>query len=135
MQAPVVITGPLHTLGVRTPEEYLERQRQHIAALRAALPEYSWREPWTSLATPAARISGGRWIVDCPCGNANSASHEWMLALCYECGAIYRSIVFPENREAIEQALLLRPEWRNRHWAPPETLDDLLAENAAHGVA
>ena len=82
---------------------------------------------------PAAYISASRWVVDCDCGNSPSASPEWGLAVCYECGAEY-SPIFPGDMEEAEKALLRR-EVKNRHYFPSkETAEDLKAENSKRGV-
>lgn len=135
MQAPTIITGPLFAHGVRTPEEYLARQREFIAQMRAAHPAYRWLDPWDAIGRPAAFISGGRWVLMCACGNAASVDPDWRLAACFECGAIYRSIELPADRAAIEAVLLRRPEMRTRNWRLPETLAFLEAENEEHGVS
>ncbi len=127
------ITGPRQAHGARTPDEYLEIQRTFIARLAA-----SGRAPVASTyAAPdgaAAYVSGGRWKVKCPCGNAPSASPEWDLACCLECGAIFRRLAWPPERAQIEALLLARPA-HARHWRPGETVAFLEAENAEHGVS
>lgn len=132
MQAPTIITGPLHAHGVRSGEEYLAKQRHHLGELRQAYPAYTWREPWTAIARPQAFISGGRWVVMCGCGNAPSADVEWTLAACFECGAIYYAFDVPTDRLEIEALLLARPEMRTRNWRPPETVAFLAAENVEY---
>jgi hypothetical protein len=44
------------------------------------------------------------------------------------------SIVWPADPEGIEALLAMRPARKNRNWLPGETLQELLAENAAHNV-
>jgi hypothetical protein len=94
----------------------------------------------TSLSEPLpAWVSGGRWIVMCPCGGAQLASRKEHRFFCVDClnaqvGGQWRTVRWPEEAEAIEAALLLRPEPHTRTWLPTETLADLLAENADHGV-
>lgn len=133
MLAPFTITGPLHAHGVRTAEEYRAYQAHHIRQLQAARPVGPWGDPHAVTDPIVAVISGGRWVVICVCGNAPSASPEWRLACCCECGRIYEAVSFPENREAIEAVLLLRPVSRTRNWVPSETVADLEHENVAHG--
>jgi hypothetical protein len=93
-----------------------------------------------SLSEPLpAWVSGGRWIVMCPCGGAQLASREDHRFFCVDClnaqvGGQWRTVTWPEDAEAIEAALLARPESHTRTWLPTETLSDLLAENAEHGV-
>ena len=82
-----------------------------------------------------ARVDFGRWLGDCPCGDAPVIDPEWSLACCLTCGAIYRAIVMPDDAKAIEAALLERPYPLNRFWFTYETVDDLRAETAANAVA
>ncbi len=94
---------------------------------------------------PAAYISDGRWVCDCDCGNCPSASPEWGIAICFECGSVWRPII-PREAEAAELVLLERPNPRNRHYLPAErpavrkglmraeTLDDIKNENVSHGL-
>jgi len=133
MQTQAIITGPLHAHGARSREEYLDKQRMHLTALERAYPHHGARPVWHVVGQVNARISGGRWIVDCPCANCPSASPEWNLAACFECGAVYEDVVFPADRERVEAMLVARPQPQNRHWFPHETLDDLARENVAHG--
>jgi hypothetical protein len=87
-----------------------------------------------------ARVYRGQWIVDCTC---NGAAYVWLdvpLTWCACCGNRYcggrwRRVALPPERAAIERMLLLRPDAANRNWQPGETVADLVAENAAHGVA
>jgi hypothetical protein len=94
----------------------------------------------TSLSSPLpAWVSGGRWIVMCPCGGAQLASREDHRFFCVDClnaqvGGQWRTVSWPDDAAAIEAALLRRPESYTRTWLPTETLTDLLAENAEHGV-
>jgi len=86
-----------------------------------------------------ARVEHGRWIVDCPdCKGAGFAWEDERLFMCQSCwnaavGGAWRPITFPAEREAIEAVLLARPLHTNRNWFPHETVDDLRAENVAHG--
>jgi hypothetical protein len=94
----------------------------------------------TSLGEPLpAWVSGGRWIVMCPCGGAQLAARDDHRFFCVDClnaqvGGQWRTVRWPDDAEAIEAALLRRPAPETRTWLPTETLSDLLAENAAHGV-
>ena len=95
----------------------------------------------TSLSEPLpAWVSGGRWIVMCPCGGAQLAAREDHRFFCVDClnaqvGGQWRTVAWPEDAEAIETALLARPAPETRTWLPTETLTDLLAENADHGLS
>ena len=128
------IGRPLHAHGVRTPGEYRERQRIHLAELRRARPAIVWGEPHDAIVQPLPFVSGGRWVVQCPCGNAPSADPGWRLACCFECGAIYADLAFPLEIAWIEALLLARPAQQNRHWFPHESVADLARENTEHGI-
>lgn len=90
----------------------------------------------------AARVNMGRWIADCP--DCNGAEFVWLdnpRLWCVGCrnaaiGGAWRAVTLPdaEDRAAIEAALVVRPNPANRNWQAPETVAELLAENAAMGV-
>lgn len=126
-----VIGTPLHAHAARTPGEYLDKQREHLRQSKQLRPDYAWGDPTESKEQIEAFVSGGRWVVMCCCGNAPSASPEWSLACCFECGLIYRDIVFPRDREAVEQAMLAQPmherQWIADHLPPDD--DAQPAEN------
>lgn len=42
-------------------------------------------------------------------------------------------ITWPADPQAIETLLAMRPHPKLQNWAPGETLEELLSENAAHG--
>ena len=105
-----------------------------------ALPE---RPPDDQLEHRKAFIDEGRWLVSCVCNSAAYVTPSHPYFLCAVCGARDWYIVdFPPDRAAIEAVLELRPERANQNWYPEgalpvqagETLDDLIAENRAHGV-
>jgi hypothetical protein len=79
-----------------------------------------------------AVINHGRWIVECSCRSARNVYPE-RLWWCPACGAGAVDVVWPDDAHAICAALASRP-LVNRNWRPGETVVDLLAENAAHGV-
>jgi hypothetical protein len=129
------IGRPLEAHGARTVGEYYARQAQHIEDMKRARPELAWRDPFiVESASPRPFISGGRWVVICPCGNAPSFDPEWRVALCFECGAQYVGVAVPKEWESIEAALMARPSMTNRHMTLGETAADLIDENRARGV-
>ena len=98
------------------------------------------------------RVNWGRWIVDCPvCSSALLVERNarelggWVYdaagrrlrygAGCWDCGA-QAALVWPERSfcDGVERLLQLRPDPSTRNWVWPETLLDLAAENALHGV-
>jgi hypothetical protein len=126
---------PLHVHGARTADEYRAMQRRAITNGKTQRPALGWREPWVAPGAREAFVSGGKWIVACDCGNGPSADRTWQLACCFECGAVYEVVVFPDDVAEIERLLLARPKVGTRHWRQTETTADLARENAQHGVA
>lgn len=123
-----VLSRPALGRVLDTPAALLAFQAAVLAARRGPAPAES--------ALPlVARVDFGRWLGDCPCGDAPVIDPDWSLACCLSCGAIYRTIVLPKGAADIETALLARPYPLNRFWFPSETVADLQAENAAHAVA
>jgi hypothetical protein len=49
-------------------------------------------------------------------------------------GRRWRPVTLPSDVEAIEGALVVRPDRSTRNWQPGETVDDLLRENREHGI-
>jgi len=119
----------------RTAAEYGAAHETAMVRLRAAFPALAIRTPWA--ADPGAQplVTGGKWVVLCVCGDAPMASPAWDEARCFQCGAIYRGLAWPDDRRAIEALLLQRPQALTRAWLPGETVADLEGENVAHGVA
>jgi hypothetical protein len=91
-----------------------------------------------------ARVSGGRWIADCPtvgCGGAEYVHTDELLLFCCECrnaqvGHQPILVVVPaaKTRAQIEAYLAARPAPATRNWYPAETVKQLRDENRAHGV-
>lgn len=131
---PNAIMAPLHVHGARTEAEYRQQQRDKLAQGRHFHPQFEWPEPWLSKQIPPVFIAGGKWMVTCACGNCPSVHPDWRLALCFECGAIYEGVTIPGNAKDIEAVLVERPHPSNRAWLPNETVDDLIAQNVAHGA-
>lgn len=126
---------PAEGYNVPTPAAYRAWQAAVIAQHRQARPRLAWRDPFVSSSPVTPIVNGGRWVVVCPdCGNAPLYDPEWQLACCPDCGAIYEQLVPPSDWQAIEAVLMARPALYQRNWTPRETLADLVAENAAHGV-
>lgn len=91
-----------------------------------------------------ARVDHSRWIADCPdpeCGGAEFVSFADPRFFCCECrnkaiDHAYLPVELPSttDRGDIEELLLARSSGESRNWLPSETVDDLLAQNRAHGV-
>jgi hypothetical protein len=94
----------------------------------------------------------GRWVAPCAgCPSALQvvagvvdedagvlgwdAGHRRHGLRCLECGSLHVASWPDEDLTAgVERLLMLRPDPTTRSWYPGETLDDLAAENMAHGV-
>lgn len=101
-----------------------------------------------ALATPlVARVNHGTWIAPCPCAAPGLPRpgmivfKDTPIAWCLRCenaevGGAWRPVVLPPPDEvaAIEALLSARPDLATRNWEPGETVADLAAENAAHGL-
>lgn len=85
----------------------------------------------------AAYANHGRWVVECPdCRGAQLASPSDPRFMCNCCGNVaaggaWRPVIWPKNRDAIEEQLAARPP-ENRNWSPGESLAQLRRENEAH---
>lgn len=97
-------------------------------------------------ATPLmAQVNHGVWVALDGCGareGVYGGGVVWLdrpVVWCPLCsnrayGRKWRPVVLPADREAIEAALLPRPDITTRNWLPGESVADLLAENAEHGI-
>lgn len=93
-----------------------------------------------------ARVNHGRWIVDCPGDDCYASLHAGGDTGVCDCRddnvcdhpEIPHDLVFvvnyPDDADEISRVLNLRPARLNRNWGPPETLEDLKAENVTNGV-
>lgn len=134
-----VIGGPRECLRVDSRRAYERR----VQAIRVGLGLAPTLRLGTEKLHP--HVSDGRWVVDCPCGSAGLASHEWGVGICADCGTIH-PVAFPRDRAAVEAVLLARPVVTTRHYFPHadtaarrglakgETLAGLRKENAARGL-
>lgn len=86
-----------------------------------------------------AEANWGRWVARCPapwCTNAMQVTPGQDAFVCAGlggcgCGA---DVVWPTDPDAIELILTMRPVPATRNWLPGETLEQLVLENAAHGI-
>lgn len=118
----------------RVPSEEALRMKQ-AKALRALQRQGSRLQVHEDTRAIFPYVDANQWLADCTCGSGVGLNPEWSAGYCFGCGAIYRRIVWPPDRETIELALLARQELRLRNWHPPETLADLRAENAMLGLS
>lgn len=96
--------------------------------------------------TAVAEIWQGTWVVKCPWSGVAHAglgledgdpdNPLFMCCSCWNQLVGGKAIVaeYPGGWQAIEEELMKRPDGRTRGWLQGETLADLQAENAAHGV-
>lgn len=90
-----------------------------------------------------AFVERGMWMAQCPkCNSAQVTSPADPRFICVGdptgCGNYYVGgktvpVKWPKNREAIEAALITRPQLF-RNWRPGETVKDLIRENKEHGL-
>ena len=79
-------------------------------------------------------VNVGRWVADCPCGAGVALTPGDGRAWCFQCGAVFSAVAWPKNAATIDRLLSARPVERNRNWRASETVEDLRAQNAEHGV-
>ncbi len=119
--------------GVTSAEDYLQKHASFIAKKAKRGSRVVVHDAVDPI---AARVDANRWLVDCECGNCCATDPAWAVACCYDCGAIHRTVVFPDDemRELFESVLVERWRPMDRGWAPGETLVDLVAENVSIGA-
>ncbi|MDY6957632.1 MAG: hypothetical protein SVK08_00610 [Halobacteriota archaeon] len=86
-------------------------------------------------------VNHGRWVIRCPFPDCNSAefARDDELFLCQNCynsaiGRKYIRVIFPIERQGIEETLLKRMKPHNRNWTSKEEVKDLIEENKLHGI-
>lgn len=117
-----------------THDHYVHSHEAEMKNKQRAFPALGFRSPWVATDGAQPLVAGGKWVVICECGDAPMASPEWNEARCFGCGAIYRHLRWPEDRLTIERVLTSRPSALSRNWLPDESVQDLRAQNSAHGV-
>lgn len=119
--------------GVTSPETYLLAQRVAILQKRVEFSNLNWRMPfeWEG-ALVLLKVSDSHWQLVCGCGNTPAYDPGWQLACCFTCGAIYKQAP-PDNWREIERVLVNRSSFIHRHMLPGQTVEELRAENRAHG--
>ncbi len=120
-------TGTPLPMDQRTLSELYVQQRAYLLANPGAAQPQEINDP------KDAYIGAGSWRVTCRCFEAPHADPETNTALCFGCGAIFTNVVFPENRQDIEDLLVNRPVQIFRNWQKTETFDDLVEEQLGKG--
>lgn len=129
IQTPAQIHGSQLGRTISTPEQLL-------AIHAAELKQHHKHEQWRYEQEVPAFISRNRWYLHCPhCRGGVSCGPAWPIACCFECGAVFDHVWFPENWKEIEAVLLARPALDNRHWLLGETLEQLIEQNVSRGLA
>jgi hypothetical protein len=99
-----------------------------------AHPDFKWHQAKGEL---IAHVSAGRWVADCPeCNGGCLLLFGTQDTACYDCGAIYSRVHWPEEDEIqkAEMTLSLRPP-ENQNWHPnSEPREILRMENKAHDL-
>jgi hypothetical protein len=113
-------------------------ERRTLALLKENQAAYVAKNPATQAPTEIvseipAYVGSGCWRVHCRCGERTHTNPEWKEACCFGCGAIWTNVVFPEDWQKIDTLLAKRAVQGMRNWQAPETLDDLITEQIAHG--
>lgn len=112
-------------------------------ALEKVAQRFGYAKPLTERPEqPPSRVNHGRWVCDCACGSCAAVAPELDIAICCECGNVYRPLVPPDWQEA-ERVLLERPAVETRSFypfglartgRPPQSMADLRTENVRHGL-
>jgi hypothetical protein len=98
------------------------------------------------MSTARAYIYNGMWVADCPAGCNSTEKITGAGFRCSYCGRL-AEIEWPSQAGEIMAVLELRPFAYNRNWYPEghlvamaanvphgQTVDDLIQENADHGI-
>lgn len=128
------IATPIEGMGHPNIYVYRLAHARQMATVAAKFPALGFSPtPWDAPDGAIPWVNGGKWTVTCACGDCPMACPEWDEVRCFLCGAVYRNLIWPPQREALERLLVKRPA-HVRAWFPGESLDDIRAENLAHGV-
>jgi hypothetical protein len=94
--------------------------------------------------TATVVVNHGRWFVRCPfCHSAQIAAKSDRRFLCagydgcanVQVGGAFVNVEWPDEADALEEALVERPDPARRHWLPGETVEKLRSEWAAFALA
>ena len=107
---------------------------KHIKERYRITPAIEWDAPRGN--PVSAYILRGSWVVGCECLETiyYQPGEAFFCPNCLNAtnGHAPRPVLMPDNRQAIEAALLERPNPQNRNWLLGETLDLLQAQNIIH---
>jgi hypothetical protein len=121
--------------GARTADEYRAIHAARVATRRRKIRGLAGLHVYETNVPVEAYVTMGIWRMRCVCGEAPSTHPTMRLACCAGCGAIYVNVIFPsdEERAAIEAVLVKRRRVRDRNWLRDWSVEDLIAQNIAHG--
>ncbi|MFD3333509.1 hypothetical protein ACFWV1_12815 [Streptomyces sp. NPDC058700] len=77
-----------------------------------------------------AQINHSRWVAMCSCGSAQIVTPADPRMWCVECGIGWWQVVFPDDVDAVEQALVELPVAERNWWAETDPEFPTLAEEA-----
>ena len=85
-----------------------------------------------------AFVNHNRWIAVCECGGAEVVDPQHKYMYCFSCFNMLnkgrpRHVKFPPKMRRIEAILIERDDPLNKNWMLTESVEDLEAENVAHG--
>ena len=97
------------------------------------------RVNWQTRGIVYAFIGRSEWRVMCPLCGSGLFGEPGLPFYCPSClmqanDGFAMDVVYPENRAAIEEVLLLRPVPNTRNWYLDNTVENLLADNLEAGV-
>ncbi len=127
----------------RSRAEWAFQQYPPVFDVDRERPDLAKRGELARAVSVKAEVNHGRWVARCPfCTSAQvvtPADARFLCAGADGCAngpvrGAFVPIVFPSAQEQIEAALLARPNRETRNWTARETVDDLIEENAAHGL-
>lgn len=135
----IVTAGMAYPYSSRPPAERVHWASSLATAMQVVLPDDPMPVGAPTFPTLVARISHGRWVVECPsCHSAQIGDPDDPRFFCFDCkntdhggGWVRVHYPKPEVRAAMEETLLVRP-LANQSWNPDETVRDLLNENEEH---
>jgi hypothetical protein len=86
-----------------------------------------------------AFINHNRWLAVCECGGAEVVDPQHKYMYCFSCFNMLnkgrpRHVKFPHRMKRIEAILLEREDPLTKNWMLTESIEDLEAENVAHGI-
>lgn len=104
-------------------------QQAHVRACQE-----KFASPHNSKLPLVMEVNHGRWVGFCPeCRSGVTTEKHWPEARCFDCGAVFHDVLWPEEKEQIETLLLLRP-LMNQNWNAGETVSALAVQNIEHGI-